>query len=90
MKNEIRSIPQEVMDNADFQHDIYTASIDYDSFTSDGWRCDFCEPNCTCDEDFLTDRAGEIASKYLGANGAKFSAKAIDTIEDLILERRGY
>lgn len=36
----------------------------YEDHCDDGWRCDFCEPNCTCDEDYLNDLINDMIIKF--------------------------
>ena len=48
----------------EMQDDINSAARSHEMFISDGWRCDFCESNCTCDEDDLRLKVEEIALKY--------------------------
>ena len=32
---------------------------------TDGWRCDFCEPDCNCDEIYLDGLENDYMEKFL-------------------------
>lgn len=50
--------------NEEYRSAITDAARRYDLYTGDAWRCDFCEPNCNCDQQFLEGLAEEIYSKF--------------------------
>ena len=36
----------------------------YEDYVSDGWRCDFCEPDCTCDEDKIKELIDGVIAEF--------------------------
>ncbi len=75
------NIEQAILDNPAFQADLQDAANRYDMFTSDAWRCDFCESGCNCDRQYLENLAIEIREKY------NLLMDQDDEIENLIYDK---
>lgn len=43
---------------------IKLQSIKLEVYYSDGWRCDFCESGCTCDQNYESDLVEEVIKKF--------------------------
>ena len=48
----------------EFINEIIRASRDYEMHESEFDRCDFCEPNCTCDRDFMQGLVDGVSEKF--------------------------
>jgi hypothetical protein len=49
-------------DQLNFIHEL---GCRYYSHMSDGWRCDFCEPDCNCDEIYVDGLVDDYVNKFL-------------------------
>lgn len=43
---------------------IRNKSLSYSAYITDPFRCDFCEADCTCDEEYLKERIEEIVEEF--------------------------
>lgn len=51
----------------------------YYMYMGDGWRCDFCESDCNCDEIYVEGLVDDYANKFLTTNN-------LDKVRDMITD----
>jgi hypothetical protein len=64
----------------DKQHEvIQSLRYRYYMHISDGWRCDFCEPGCDCDEIYLERLVNDYVNEFL-------TTENLHVVKDMIME----
>lgn len=46
---------------------------------TDGWRCDFCEPHCTCDDDYIDGLINDYVDEF-------HSTDNLHKVRDMIID----